>query len=237
MSTEEDNSPYELLKLESSATEGEIRTAYRKLSLKVHPDRNPDNPEAAKLFHELNQAYECLLDPVRRLALDQKVRVKEAKKERYKAYDAKRKHMVEELEQRERAAVKRAKMDSEEEVRVMNETERIKAEGRRLREMKQAQVDQAQAKEQDTLVRLRWPLKKYPELTTPNAIADLLSPFGRVDTDSIVLSLNKRKHGTSLVSFRQIGDAYHAVSASGMVEKGLEGIEVTWIHGKKELSS
>jgi len=211
--------------------------------------QNPDNPEAAKLFHELNQAYECLLDPVRRLALDQKLRVKEAKKERYKAYDAKRKHMVEELEQRERAAVKRAKMDSEEEVRVMNETERIKAEGRRLREMKQAQVDQAQAKEQgrlffvwrmfnsvttrlDTLVRLRWPLKKYPELTIPNAIADLLSPFGRVDTDSIVLSLNKRKHGTALVSFRQIGDAYHAVSASGMVEKGLEGIEVTWIHDK-----
>jgi len=113
--------------------------------------QNPDNPEAAKLFHELNQAYECLLDPVRRLALDQKLRVKEAKKERYKAYDAKRKHMVEELEQRERAAVKRAKMDSEEEVRVMNETERIKAEGRRLREMKQAQVDQAQAKEQGRL--------------------------------------------------------------------------------------
>jgi len=47
-----------------------------------------------------------------------------------------------------------------------------------------------------------------------------------------VLSLNKRKHGTALVSFRQIGDAYHAVSASGMAAKGLEGIEVTWIHGK-----
>jgi len=38
MSTEDTN-PYELLKLESSATEGEIKTAYRKLSLKVHPDR------------------------------------------------------------------------------------------------------------------------------------------------------------------------------------------------------
>jgi len=39
MSTEEDSNPYELLKLESSATEGDIKTAYRKLSLKVHPDR------------------------------------------------------------------------------------------------------------------------------------------------------------------------------------------------------
>lgn len=105
--------------------------------------QNPDHPEAAKLFHELNQAYELLLDPLRRLALDQKLRVKEAKKERYKAYDAKRKHMVEELERRERATAKKTKMGREEEMRVINETERIKEEGRRLRAMKQAQVDQA----------------------------------------------------------------------------------------------
>ncbi|KAL9709847.1 hypothetical protein Ac2012v2_006902 [Leucoagaricus gongylophorus] len=245
MSTEEDSNPYELLKLESSATEGDIKTAYRKLSLKVHPDRNPDHPEAAKLFHELNQAYELLLDPLRRLALDQKLRVKEAKKERYKAYDAKRKHMVEELERRERATAKKTKMGREEEMRVINETERIKEEGRRLRAMKQAQVDQARedrAKDQnrppeqgtlDTTVRLKWSLKKYPKLTTPESIACLLSSFGSVDTASIVLSLNKRKHGTALVPFRQIGDAYRAVSESGKAERGLEDIEVGWIHGKE----
>lgn len=61
----------------------------------------------------------------------------------------------------------------------------------------------------------------------------MLSSFGSVDTASIVLSLNKRKYGTALVPFRQIGDAYHAVGESGKAERGLEDIEVGWIHGKE----
>jgi hypothetical protein len=49
--------------------------------------------------------------------------------------------MVEELEKRERAVVKKAKTTKEDEVRVRNETERIKEEGRRLREARQAKID------------------------------------------------------------------------------------------------
>jgi DnaJ homolog subfamily C member 17 len=97
----------------------------------------------ARKFHELNQAYELLVDPLRRLALDAKIRLKEAQRARFGKYDAKRKILVEELEERERA-FKKAKAagtsgsgsgggggDAE---RVRLETERIMAEGRRMRE-------------------------------------------------------------------------------------------------------
>ncbi|KDR80082.1 hypothetical protein GALMADRAFT_62722 [Galerina marginata CBS 339.88] len=135
--TEEETNPYELLSVKVESTEQEIRTAYRQRSLKVHPDRNPNNPDAARKFHELNQAYELLLDPLRRLALDAKLRVKQARAERFKSYDNKRKNLVEELEERERA-FKKARMDKQkEEVETWRETEKIKEEGKRLREQKE----------------------------------------------------------------------------------------------------
>ena len=67
----------------------------------------------ARKFHELNQAYELLLHPLRRMALDAKMRVKEARKARFAAYDNKRKNLVEELEERERE-FKKAKVDKAE---------------------------------------------------------------------------------------------------------------------------
>lgn len=94
----------------------------------------------ARKFHELNQAYELLLDPLRRLALDAKLRVKQARAERFKSYDNKRKNLVEELEERERA-FKKARMDKQkEEVETWRDTERIKEEGKKLREQKEKEM-------------------------------------------------------------------------------------------------
>jgi DnaJ family protein C protein 17 len=88
----------------------------------------------ARKFHELNQAYELLLDPLRRLALDAKQRAKQARAERFKAYDSKRKDLVEELEERERAFKKARVAKQKEEVEAYHSTERIKEEGRKMRE-------------------------------------------------------------------------------------------------------
>ena len=47
---------YDILGVDKDADEGELKSAYRKLAMKFHPDRNPDDKEAEKNFKELNEA-------------------------------------------------------------------------------------------------------------------------------------------------------------------------------------
>ncbi len=53
------------------ASEADIKRAFRKLSLKYHPDKNPGNEEAASLFKQINRAYEVLSDADKRQVYDQ----------------------------------------------------------------------------------------------------------------------------------------------------------------------
>ncbi len=62
---------YEVLGLQKGATEAEIKKAYRKLAKQYHPDLNPDNPEAAEKFKEINEANEVLSDADKRAKYDQ----------------------------------------------------------------------------------------------------------------------------------------------------------------------
>ena len=54
---------YEMLEVSKASSEAEIKKAYRRLALKWHPDKNPDNQkEAEKRFKEISEAYEVLSD-------------------------------------------------------------------------------------------------------------------------------------------------------------------------------
>ena len=62
---------YEILGLEKNASEAEIKKAYRRMSMKYHPDRNPDDASAENKFKEAKRAYEILKEPQKRAAYDQ----------------------------------------------------------------------------------------------------------------------------------------------------------------------
>ena len=62
---------YDILGLSKSASDSEIKSSYRKLAMKYHPDRNPGDKKAEDKFREIAESYEILKDPQKKAAYDQ----------------------------------------------------------------------------------------------------------------------------------------------------------------------
>ena len=124
-----DVDPYTVLGLAPGVlTDAEIKKAYRKKALVLHPDKRKDSERevAQREFDALQKAYDILLDPQARKALEDLAKARAATQARFDAQDAKRRKLREDLERRERAA-ERGKTEEEE------ARERLQAELTRLR--------------------------------------------------------------------------------------------------------
>ena len=69
MATETDF--YKILGVEKTASAEEIKSAYKKIAIKYHPDRNPGDKEAEEKFRQAAEAYDVLRDPEKRSRYDQ----------------------------------------------------------------------------------------------------------------------------------------------------------------------
>eukprot|EP00889_Picochlorum_renovo_P004923 jgi/Picre1/31953/NNA_007301.t1 len=74
-----------------STSESDIKKAYRRLALQKHPDKNPDNPDAAQEFSRIQKAYDILCDSEARAALDEWLRVQSFRQQKTSFRDQKKK--------------------------------------------------------------------------------------------------------------------------------------------------
>ncbi|XP_029821583.1 dnaJ homolog subfamily C member 17 [Manacus vitellinus] len=130
---------YGLLGVGEKASEKEVKTAFRQKALTCHPDKNPDNPRAAEIFHQLSQALAVLTDAAARAAYDRVRRAKKQAAERTQKLDEKRKKVKLDLEAREREA--QSQENEEEEIRI---TRSLEEEIIRLREEGSRQLEEQQ---------------------------------------------------------------------------------------------
>ncbi|GAB4850554.1 hypothetical protein Ancab_029863 [Ancistrocladus abbreviatus] len=82
----------------------DITKAYKLKALKLHPDKNPDDPDAAANFQKLRSSYDVLSNEKTRKLFDDLLRIKREKKVRQTQYDVKRQKMMSDLEKREKEA-------------------------------------------------------------------------------------------------------------------------------------
>ncbi|XP_033498561.1 dnaJ homolog subfamily C member 17 [Epinephelus lanceolatus] len=249
---------YGLLGVESTATPKEIKKAYRQKALTCHPDKNPDNPKAAELFHQLSQALEVLTDAAAKAAYDKICAAKKQAEERNRKLDDRRKKIKLDLETREQ----QAEAQSQEEVRITRTLEeeiaRLREEGSRQLEEEQRLIREqirrereAQQQEQrggytqrdsgvercsksnvTPKLKLKWKCKKDDETNggySQDILFRLLQKYG--DVSNVIVSAKKR--GSAVVEFATVRAAELAVkNESGLSENPLK---ISWLEGQPEV--
>lgn len=191
----------------ANLTDKDINKAYKFKALELHPDKRPDDPNAASNFQQLRTSYDILKDEKARKLFDDLLRVKRDNQRRQSQRDGKRRKMVSDLEKREREAfsVDPAAKGKEEEERIAKQ---LKDEIARIRAMHAKKVvpDLGGMKEsvgsggggggvdQEKVLKVSW--EKVGEDYSADKLRELFSKFGEVE--DVVIKGSKKK-GSALV--------------------------------------
>lgn len=187
-------------------TEKEINKAYRWKALELHPDKRPDDPNAAANFQQLRTSYDILRDDKARKLFDDLLRVKRERELRNLQRDGKRRKMVSDLERRERDAnaPDPAAKEREEEARIARQLKEEIARIRAMHGKKEEAPAAAPAKEKDSggssgvdqekVLKVSW--EKVGEDYAADKLRELFSKFGAVE--DVVIKGSKKK-GSALV--------------------------------------
>ncbi|KAI8095063.1 uncharacterized protein B0P05DRAFT_524551 [Gilbertella persicaria] len=205
METETDY--YELLGIEITASADDIKKAYRKKALKVHPDKNP-SPDAAVLFHALTQAQDLLLDTSRRNDYDQKHRARqeqrrehEAKRAKTEQQQAKAQYEAELARLREEGAKRR----QEDWVTEPKEKEPGKIDMRIGCGHLSNLTELPPETERDCALKFKWSSKHR---LSEKDVEELLRTVANVDT----VALSQKKKRCALAVFKTVVDAYTVIT-------------------------
>lgn len=232
---------YGILGVSPEATEKEIVKAYRKRALKCHPDKNPDNPKAAELFHELSNALEVLTDPSAKAAYDNVLRAKKLAEKRNKELDSKRKKLKDDLEARERFADQQRTDSTKDQRNLLAEIERLRKEGSKLLEREQELMrqqmrnamnlddDSSDSNQAETpKIKIRWNAKRADSCGAYTE-EDLRALFSRYGEISNVL-VSSKKRGSAIIEF----ESYTPMLKLAENEQGTvtNPLTVTWLSGK-----
>ncbi|XP_034967247.1 dnaJ homolog subfamily C member 17 isoform X1 [Zootoca vivipara] len=241
---------YALLGVGEKASDKEIKKAYRQKALSCHPDKNPDNPKAAELFHQLSQALAVLTDAAARAAYDKVRKAKKQAAERTQKLDERRKKVKLDLEAREKEA--QSQVSKEEEIQITRTLEqeilRLREEGSRQLEEQQKLMQEQIRLEKDQRVRgkhdgygeegkgtpklkLRWKCKKEDETKggySKEVLLQILQKYGEV----LNLLISSKKTGSAVVEFATVKAAEMAVKNEvGLISNPLK---ISWLEGQPQ---
>ncbi|XP_061897991.1 dnaJ homolog subfamily C member 17 isoform X2 [Entelurus aequoreus] len=217
---------YGLLGIENTATTKEIKKAYRQKALKCHPDKNPDNPKAAELFHQLSQALEVLTDAPAKAAYDKICAAKKQAEERNRKLDDKRKKIKLDLETRER----QAEAETQVEVQI---TRTLEEEIARLREEGSRQLEEEQRLISEQIQREREAQQNTGSGVERCSRTNVTPKLKYGDVLNVIISSKKR--GSAVVEYATVKAAELAVkNESGLSENPLK---ISWLEGQPEVAS
>ncbi|KIW11978.1 hypothetical protein PV08_09252 [Exophiala spinifera] len=236
---------YELLSIPATASESEIRRAYRKTSLLYHPDKVKPTPENLNKFQLLQTAINVLTDAAEKLKYDQTREAKQRRLAETAALESRRRKMKEDLEKREGnfggapisvSGAKRTWSDRELEIKRIAEENRKRREAAVAQKVQEAQARaDAQAQEtpsdsKDRSVKVRW-VKEGEGLEIDQDFLE--ENFSAGDVENVLMLKDKKRRvegrdkkvllGTAVIVFKSVSLAKKVVSQGPW--EGIESVE------------